>query len=98
MRAWGAPTIERVRGGCLFVSATLVGFVRVAVQQCQRVAHPSAQKGHVRETALFAMVPGGKIPDMPDRAFVVAEFISRRPAWGMRDRVDDRCWISNGSQ
>lgn len=52
----------------------------------------------VRETALLAMVPGGRIPDMPDRAFVVAEFISRRPAWGMRERVDARGWISRASQ
>lgn len=93
VRAWGAPTIDRVRGACLFVSLTAVGFIRVAIQQCQRIAHHwyrRAQEGQVRETALFAMVPGGRIPDMPDRAFVVAEFISRSPAWGMRDRVDAR--------
>lgn len=47
---------------------------------------------------MFAMVPGGRIPDMPDLALVVAGFISRRPTWGMRDRVDARGWLFGASQ
>lgn len=39
---------------------------------------------------LFAMNPGGAIPE---RAFVLEEFISRRPAVGIRDRVGDLCII-----
>lgn len=39
---------------------------------------------------LFAIVPGGMIPE---RELVIAELASRKPACGMRMRLDDLVWI-----
>jgi hypothetical protein len=40
--------------------------------------------------ALFAIVPGAM---MPERELVVAELASRKPACGMRIRVEARVWV-----
>lgn len=94
--AFGAPVGGRVTDPGRLVSCWLVALGRVAGESISialRMGFDSAQS--VRETlvALFAIDPGGR---MPDRALVVAEVISRSPTWGMRDRVEarGRIWMA----
>lgn len=88
--AFGAPAGGRVMDPGRLVSCWLVGLGRVAGESISvslLMGIDNAQ--FVRETlvALLAMDPGGR---MPERELVVAEVISRRPACGMRDRVEAR--------
>lgn len=87
-RVWAFVAPLAGRDG-FFGSGAFVVFGRVASTACQYppISMRDSTEGCVRETLvdLLAIDPGGK---MPERELVVEEVISRRPAWGMRDRAD----------
>lgn len=79
----------RVTDPALFVSG-LVAFGRVASREVSSICAMGSQFS-IRDMlmALFAIVPGAM---MPERELVVAELASRKPACGMRIRVDALVW------
>lgn len=81
------PAAGRELDAGFFGSGAMAVFGRVALPLGQLFSINMWIEGCVRETlvALLAIEPGGR---MPERELVVEEVISRRPACGMRDRVD----------